>query len=119
MANTKSAFPTLAAKKVTLGDITKTMGEWAAERGLDMRLVYDRSRHEDSYERILRPKRPPRLSEEERKVKLAKKRVREKRAPFTTTAVERAHASGFKEEFDLYTSNINHTKYGTMPHRFE
>ena len=58
MANAKPTYGILAATKVTIDGVTKTMGEWAAERGLELRLVYDRTRFGDTHARALRPKRP-------------------------------------------------------------
>lgn len=99
MANAKPTYGILAATKVTIDDVTKTVGEWAAERGLELRLVYDRTRLGDTHARALRPKRPPGKTKEERNAERIKKRTEGKE--------QRALAS------------TRCTKYGTMPHRFE
>lgn len=117
MANTKPTYGDMAATKVTIGDVTKTVGEWAAERGLELRLVYERNRFGDSFERALRPKRPPGRTKEERNAARAKKRAEGKEPPPVSAAKQRAITSGFIEEFVQPTSK--NTKYGTMPHRFE
>lgn len=41
---------------VTLGDITKTVGEWVTERGLNARTVYDRKRRGTPWDEALTKK---------------------------------------------------------------
>lgn len=117
MANAKPTYGTLAATKVTIDDVTKTVSEWAAERGLELRLVYERTRFGDSHARALRPKRPPGKIKEERNAERAKKRAEGKEPPPASAAKQRALTSGFAEEF--VSAHTRCTKYGSMPHRFE
>lgn len=106
MANAKPTYGQLAAINVTLDGVTKTVAEWAVERGLELRLVYERNRFGDSYERALRPKRTPRLIKEKLNA-----------PPPVSDAKQRALTSGFAEAFTAPDSKPS--KYGSMPHRFE
>jgi hypothetical protein len=117
MANAKPTYGILAATKVTIDGVTKTMGEWAAERGLELRLVYERTRFGDTHARALRPKRPSGKTKEERNAERAKKCAEGKESPPASAAKQRALTSGFAEEF--VSTHTRRTKYGSMPHRFE